>query len=241
MSNYIRACFCTSRNVQFSQWYNLLVGLTRQNCTFNCDLPGEVSGYLFQHEQTITVHEAQRDPLPDLRRLIPIAEWLSEPGYLTVNFGWDLGEQVIHTTLLQAWIDIHKSRAISLNVDDSVFLSATELAYTPNRDPKFDKYKMLIQQVISHLQPDIGMIDYEADLLCESLNTHDSIVGWGNFFSTQVLSAWAREDIAQLHQIVDEYISFDTVGLLTFIHPLQFNQAWTGKHEAVHQLLQRYW
>lgn len=125
---------------------------------------------------------------------------------------------------------------ISFDIDEFLLLPERKISYEANQDPLFAVYKLIIIDLIKHLMPNIGMIDYDADLLCNEISTM-SLAAWGNFFSYDYLNSWKPEERTLLTQLVDEFISIDEFGILTFIHPLMANQAWSERHEHLERLI----
>jgi hypothetical protein len=122
------------------------------------------------------------------------------------------------------------------------FLPVDKTLYSPNGDPKFFYYKELLVQLLSDLNPKIGVIDFDADLICSELKTgfQGTIASWGNYFPLQWINSLPDEVKRNLLSVVDESLEVNGMGLLTFIHPLKANQGWGSKHEQLDEIIKRY-
>jgi hypothetical protein len=155
---------------------------------------------------------------------------------------WHIHRQIYEARIMQIWhppdpIDI------SLDVADEAFFGGYgQIEYTPS-DPTdntlFQGYKQLVVAMIQALNPAVGLIDFEMDIICFVIENKEFATHWGTYLSASTLERWAPNDLDLLRQTVDEAIWIDERGLLTFIHPLAYNQAWTDKHIEVQQLLDR--
>lgn len=69
-------------------------------------------------------------------------------------------------------------------LESAIFLPGDKIVYSPIGDPKFLLFKDILSQLITGLNPTIGVIDYEADLICSELKTgfKGTIASWGNYF-----------------------------------------------------------
>jgi hypothetical protein len=90
--------------------------------------------------------------------------------------------------------------------------------------------------VIRYVDPEIGIIDYEAELLCSELHT-TPLADWGNYFPKRFLKLLSSKERKLLPQVVDEFLQIDNLGVLTFIHPLMANQAWSDRHAKLDKLI----
>jgi hypothetical protein len=90
----------------------------------------------------------------------------------------------------------------------------------PRTDQVFEDYKRVVAEFIAHTRPLVGVIDYEADLMCDSWRSSlTSVVGWGSYYSKALFRKPWEEVSKAVHQIVDDYIPIDDIGMLVFIHP----------------------
>lgn len=240
MSNYVRACFCIPSLTNPSNLYNLLLALAENNCTYNTWIRGSVQGYQTRSDRAIDIHEIEVDLTPSSAKMLRIAEWLAEPGYVTVKLGWKTDSNIYETEIIQIWREESVGRSIRLCIEEDAFLPNNLTEFTNLDSNLFRDYKKLVGDFIKHTSPTLGMIDYEADLLCEPINPMASLVSWGNFYSNEYLAQWTSNNINKIVQIVDESQTINNIGLLTFIHPLQANQAWTTRHEQVYKILQNH-
>lgn len=130
----------------------------------------------------------------------------------------------------------------ALDLDSNIFLPGSQIFYSPNGDPKFLHYRNLLAQLLTYLNPIIGKIDYDADLICSESKTgvKSTIASWGNFFPLKWLNSLDDEVRTNLVNVVDEYLEVNCLGILTFIHPLKSNQAWSSKHERLDKIIRRY-
>jgi hypothetical protein len=200
---------------------------------------GEVTGYLTLRDQTLRVEEGLKMP-PDPATRGTLAEWLAEPGYISIELTWHTNDRQYASTLIEMWEGVGRA-SIQLAIDDAIFLPGTTIEFTPDElHGPFASFRQVVIELCRQLQPVVAVIDAEADLLCDSLYQVGSLVSWGTYFSQQILDGWALEDRQQLQQAADEHIETEGLGTLIFIHPLAANQAWTSRHEKVHRLLQRY-
>lgn len=125
---------------------------------------------------------------------------------------------------------------VSFDIDEFLLLPESKISYRPDSDPLFAAYKTIIVDLIKQLKPRIGLIDYEADLLCTEIPSI-TLASWGNFFPYDFLKLWSLDERNMLTQLVDELIPIDEFGLLTFIHPLLANQAWSERHEQLERII----
>jgi hypothetical protein len=162
---------------------------------------------------------------------------LAESG--VVNLTWRISNKILETRILHIWHKTTSQGMCSFDIEDSSFLQGGSINYNPGKDELFTVYKILLIDIIRQIDPVIGVIDYEADLLC-SESDNSALASWGNYFSAGWLNQWDSEAKKRLLQITDEFISIDTIGSLTFIHPLAANQAWTRRHKELEELIKRY-
>lgn len=238
MSNYIRACFCINYSIQVVQFYDLLKALESLDCRYNFWIPGFISGYLSSRDQELSVRELSLDQDPNPTKLWQIADWLATPGHLNIGMACRIDDKLYEARLLQSW-NFGERMSLSFDIADIVFLPGRSVEFIPNGNVSFDWFKQIIIQFINYIKPIIGVIDYEADLLCASSEKYSSLASWGNYFSQSVLEQWTQNDVKTLLQVVSESTEINNLGVLTFIHPLAANQAWTGRHQEVQTLLER--
>lgn len=239
MGNYVRACFCVDHLVQAAQFNDLFEALESLECKYNFWTIGHISGHLLLSNQTVSVkeHGLGHDASPE--RLQQIAGWLAVPSSLRVELGWSIGNKLYSARVMQAWHSENERRFISLDIEEKAFFPKKAIKFIPQNDVVFENFKQAVIQVIIHIDPTAGVIDYEADLDCEMLTQYGSLVSWGNYFRSSALSQWSSNDLSILLESVDESFQINKLGMLTFIHPLVVNQAWTSRHERVRTLLQR--
>jgi hypothetical protein len=121
--------------------------------------------------------------------------------------------------LFQLSSTLYKCCKISFDVEDSFFLPGRKISAHPRDDKLFITYKRLLLALIQELKPFIGVIDWDADLLCGEIGSN-LIAGWGNYLSNQLLNNWSVEELRLVPDLVDEYIPVQGIGILTFNHPL---------------------
>lgn len=239
MTNYVRAQFCVEHPLRQNQFGRLLRALDRLGCACSDAEQSTVDGWLEPDNYLLAVKAPAR-----VDRSFPFgwqqpAARLAAPGFARIALSWRVeGRQV--QAGLEAWHGLSDSRGrISFNVGEAAFLEGA-IEFAPGaKDHVFSAFKQIVVELVAHIRPLIGAIDYEADLLCETLSQTRSLVSWGNFFSRAWLEWWSAEDVQTLCHAVDEWLEVDDLGVLTFIHPLAANQAWTARHQQVDALLRR--
>lgn len=240
MSNYIRANFCITKSLQASQLYSLLQELEQLNCKYNFWKIGIVSVYLEADELSLYVKEKSLDKEVDSAKLKQLAQWLELPGHITIEFGWHINDTLYSARLLQIWHHKNQPRCLSFDIEENAFFHEKQVEYLPhNNDLVYRCFKQIIVKIIGLLQPDIGIIDYEADIMCDSLKERSGLASWGNYYTESILAQWENTDLYELEKIVDEFITIEGSGTLTFLHPLAVNQAWGDRHEKIDILLRR--
>lgn len=173
-----------------------------------------------------------------------IAESMLTPMYAEAEFEWHTNQLAYSTRLLQIW---HPPEPADLNfaVSDDAFFGKTGrslIEFEPNdadRLARFASYKDLIIGLIRYLKPSAGLIDYEMDVVCYNIESGKFAASWGNYLTLSALDRWHPNDVDMLTQQVHDATWIDGLGLLTFIHPLAANQAWTERHIQVQQLFER--
>jgi hypothetical protein len=110
---------------------------------------------------------------------------------------------------------------VSFDVDSLMFLPGHQITYLPGGEQWFLAYKMLLTDLIKHLRPYIGIIDYEADLLCKD-RALNNFSAWGNYLSNKFLTSWNQAERLQIPVLVDEYTDIENIGLIIFNHPLGY-------------------
>jgi hypothetical protein len=239
MPNYIRACFCINYSIQANQFHHLLISLGSLDCKYNVWNAGQAKGYSGPTNQELDVKENTLDQDTNLQKLAQLADWLATTEYFQIGLAWRIDGKLYSTGISQS--SHHKNEPIHLEfgVEEGVFLPGRSTEFTPNQNPIFERFKQLLVEIIKHTKPTIGVINYEADLLCTTPTIYDSFAGWGNYFSQSILSQWSLNDLKLMLQLADEHIQIDSFGILMFIHPLAANQAWSERHQKVLELLQR--
>lgn len=226
MSNFIRACFCINDIVPDTAFDDLFKTLDLLDCKLST-------------EQNPFIKGVELDSNSNLANLEQVVDWLSNPGYLNISLVLTQNNKPYETRIVQRWQGNTEPRFLSFDLEDTVFLPEATIEFTPNNDVSFEKLKQILIGLVRYLKPFFGAIDYEADLECGPLKQYKSIVSWGNYFSSSILNKWPQNELEELLQIPNESLKIDDLGLLTFIHPLTVNQAWTNRHEEMQFLINR--
>ncbi len=237
MGNYIRACFCSTHFIPAASFYDLLKTLSFFDCKYNVWKIGVISGYLSLTKQELSVEGVELDNDSNQIKLQELSKWMSTPGYLTVKLDWMLNGKFYEARIVQSWHNETESRFLSFDIDETVFLPGSDLEFVPNDTIFFEKFKQILIEFVRYLRPFFGSIDYEADIQCEALEKHSPIISWGNYFSQSMLKGWFQNNVNSLSQIPNESLQIDELGILTFIHPLTVNQAWTDRHKKMQSLI----
>lgn len=237
MNNFIRACFCIS-SIQSENFYYLLKTLDDLNCKYNYWKLGSISGYLLPEKKTISIEEQVVEGNFNPEKSQRFAEWLATPGHLNLIFHWKVNEKLYIVRLLKNSSDDNQI-FMSFDIEENIFFKENEIEFVPNDDTIFKHFKQIIIQILHHTKPNIGVIDYEADLICTSLGQNSYLASWGNYFSQFIFEQLTTEERQQLLQTVDEHIQVKDLGVLTFIHPLAVNQAWTTRHKQLEMFLKQ--
>jgi len=165
---------------------------------------------------------------------VPIDKTVYNEGmWIEQKLYWGLLDIKWAARLRQIYFRNKNCITFSFDVDSNVFLPGANILYSPSGDPKFLHYKNLLSALIMELKPNIGEIDYDADLICS-----ESITAcWGNYFPFKWINGLDDEVKGSLLRVVDEAFEIDGIGTLTFIHPLKFNQAWSSRHEQLDEII----
>jgi hypothetical protein len=237
MANYVRAEFCVDGAISKSYYRSFLEELDQLDCKYNVWRTGKVVGALETGRQLLETNEQTVEKVAS-NTFRQLAEWLVTSRYLSIGLDWLVDGKLYLANVTK--IKYSNRVGISFAIDDTAFLGQL-VEYTPkDNDVAYDKLKDIIICIVSKMAPLIGVIDEEADLLCDVLTQSVSLASWGNYFSNSLLTRWHQDDVEDLLRIVDEYTWINGSGLLTFIHPLAENQAWTARHKRMHILLERY-
>jgi len=155
---------------------------------------------------------------------------------------WSLSGIKYAARFRQAYFRNADCSIFTFALDSAIFLPRDKIVYSPIGDPKFLIFKDILSQLIIDLKPTIGVIDYEADLICSELKTEfkGTIASWGNYFPIKWIDSLTNDVKQNLLSAVDETLAIPNIGLLTFIHPLKANQAWGCKHERLEDIIRRY-
>jgi hypothetical protein len=232
--NYIRAEFCIYRPVDSRELYELLEAIQKLGCRY----------------KSYTASPIWWEDPPDAGQPISsnsevgswgLAEAFVKSSYADVQFNLNVGEDSYQVYLgyrnrENRWIHL------SLNFEDQIFLPGLTYEFTPAPDDEsFMRFKRLLVELIQHTRPEIGMVGYDADLLCEDLEYSGSVVHWGNYFPFPFLNRLSEQSRQLLLSTVSEYHKVESLGILTFIHPLIYpahtNQEWMGRIQRVHELI----
>ncbi len=209
MSNFIRGVFCLAPYpFEFKKVSDLFTTLRK-------------SGIRLYPQNTDTVTGSAAI-------LKQITDGFAREGYLKIDLQWELRE-----TIYKAHFEFtgkHDFRKFVFCVDEQAFLPGNNISYVPADDPIFESYKRAIVIIIKSLRPNLGVIDYENDFLC---GPDSPMSSWGNYIPFSIQGS----TIDRIKSIVSDYTVIDDAGILTFIHPLQANQAWTEQHKELQSIL----
>ena len=232
MSNLVRANFCCQPLTSAESNYNLLLNLQKLGFLYGGTMSGwsaptetdySSTGYLYDHWDV----EAARE----------VAEKLTIPGHQDIELQWRIEQRTYKTSILKLVFPGCRLWRISLDVDDTAFFpKRDDIRFYSLSTATFMSFESAIIEMVKHLKPSIGVVDREADVICEKPTGHWALVHWGNYLPWSVLNTWRPQDVSTLLEAVDYVTRLDDLGLLFFIRPLAANQAWTEKHEKVHQL-----
>ena len=195
-----------------------------------------MSGYLLSTDTNYSVEANAQSILTD-ESVREVAEKMVHPGHLDVNFLWHVGERTHGARFLQTIWPGRRFRSLSLDVDEFAFFpNPGDIRFDSVESKAFQSFKLALTEVVKHLDPIVGIVDFEADLLCEAPKLNLPLVSWGNYLPWSILNRWRPGDVANLLETVDLAIEIDDVGLLFYIFPLAANQAWTGRHIQIQEL-----
>lgn len=240
MSNFIRAGFHIDRPIPSAQFNELLLDMDQLDWKYNVWKNGGVAAYDSSTGADLAIKEGDLHRDSDPGTLKRLAELLTTPGYQMIDFGYRAAGKVYFARIMHAWDQQNKRRRISFDIEDRIFLPSGVIEYEPeNNDTAFESLKLLLARVISHIQPAFGGVDSECDYLGDAHNPSDLrwLVQWGSYFSDSIINQWSKAAVATLLQTANEHIKIKNIGILTFIHPLATNQAWTRRHEIIYSLL----
>lgn len=236
MPNYIRACFCVDHPITADHFFRVLQALDHSNCRYNIWIPGVISGYLLESDEDVGFTESALAEQTDVGKLRQSAAWLAASGDTRITFGWNVQGQIYEARLFR---DAHDARIrVVFDVDEDAF----PLAYAtwkpyPVDTALFAGFMQILIQIIREIQPMVGVIGYEADLLCDAFDGLG--LSWGNYMRQSTLRQWDRTDIQTLQGLVDEYVPIDDLGVLIFMHPTDPQHVWIERIQHVEALLQR--
>jgi hypothetical protein len=228
--------------VKQKRFYALLVALHRLNCRYNFWTRGSVSTWLSSTNEDIKVTEQDLDQGLNRSRLHQVATWLTVPGWLSVGLGWQVHRKVFAAGITQhTWQEGDDRRRLDLSVEETIFFPPEGFERGDQREIAFKSFKQLIVEVIRHIEPSVGVIDYEADLLCDQVqqSPYYALPFWGTFLSRHQMARWSKEDIAALRAAVDDYTTVGDLGVLFFIDPLMPDEARTSWQDKVRTLIER--
>lgn len=84
------------------------------------------------------------------------------------------------------------------------FLPLRELTFDSPESKVFQSFRSGIIEVIRHLAPTIGFVDYEEDYYCEGpRDKSDVVLRWGTYLTWSILSSWSLGDVATLLEAAD--------------------------------------
>jgi len=146
------------------------------------------------------------------------------------RFTWEILNKSWEARLFQISHGITHPSMISFDVDDLLFMPNSKISYQPNSDPLFDAYKEIIINIIQFIRPFIGIIDFDADILCGEFRSN-SFAAWGNFLSNRFLDTWNSEDINWIEKNLEIIFSIKGIGKLIFNHPLGYVNGDRSDHQ----------
>lgn len=240
MTNYIRAMFCLSKPLRSGSCEALLSGLDSADCSYNRWILGRVVGSIDGYTRDIAHDEERVDDGAGAATRRQLSEWLASPGDLAITLGWRVIGVVHEARLMQMWPSEDSPVRVSLDVGEHVLFQSSQIVVHPS-GIVFESFKRLVETVVVHAHPRIGVIDYEADLFCTDSGDHQygSLASWGLYLPFVRLASWSPEDTGSLWALLDECIEIPDHGFLMFCGPLAANQAWTARHRRIDELLRR--
>lgn len=238
MSNFINAIFCIRKDISkknFEELFNIF-----ENLSCICD-PTSISGYLYVNDESVLIEHIKSGDQP-LGILEPksIEEWMMSQGYVSVELTLYVAKKSYLVRLSKNSTINTPSSTITLSVEEEIFLPKNKIEYSPiNTDEAFDIYKHLLAGLINVTNPFIGSVDYEADMLCDSLQDLRSIISWGIYLSHEILQNWSSDEHKKLLLLAKETQQIGNLGRIFFLHPLAANQAWTKNHEDFYAIIKK--
>lgn len=234
MPNYIHAEFCIYHPVGSRELYELLEAIQNSGCHFK----SYTASPIYWEEPADTSQPVNSDTNIGSWGL---AEAFVKSSNATVEFDWSVSGDT-YLVNLHYWNQENRWIRLALNFEERIFLPGSRIEFTPALDDElFMSFKRLLIELIRYTRPDIGVVDYDADLLCGDLNYSGSVVHWGNYFPFPFLNRLSEQNVQLLLSTVSEYQEMESLGIPTFIHPLVFpyhiNQEWMERLQRVHELI----
>jgi hypothetical protein len=234
MPNFIRAEFCIYRLVDSGELYELLEAIQKAGCRYK----SYTASPIWWEDPPDTSQPVNSDAEVGSWGL---AEAFVKSSYATVEFDWSVSGD-IYLVNVAYWNQENRWIRLALNFEERIFLPGLKHEFTPALDDElFMGFKQLLVELIRYTRPEIGMVGYEADLLCENLEHSGSVVYWGNYFPFPFLNRLSEQSRQRLLSTVSEYREVESLGILTFIHPLIYpyhiNQEWMARLQSVHELI----
>ena len=158
--------------------------------------------------------------------------------WVEINFLYGNNAKKHYGRLLQVVNPYNTNVMVSFDIDDSLFHIDQSINYFPGGDREYEEYKNILILLIKQLDPIIGIIDWEADLLCPA-NQNNMIECWGNYLSNRFLKFWKLNEKASINNYVDEMIPISDLGILVFNHPLGLSEKNDG-HINFWNLINKY-
>lgn len=149
---------------------------------------------------------------------------------------WRTQVGAVEARLFQLSLGQDKRNMFSFDIDSLLFLPESTIAFNHSENPEFNNYKDALSNVIKLIKPEFGLIDYDADLLCDEALL-SSLAAWGNFLTKDLIESFSSKEREILFNTVDEIFPVDSLGVITFIHPLKANQSWSENHEKLDKIL----
>lgn len=134
--------------------------------------------------------------------------------------------------------DRKKNNFVSFDIDSNIFL-LDKIAYFPNNEVKFHKYKLLLLKIVEILTPSFGIIDYEADLICSEVQNSIKF-NWGYFISYKSFNFVDELDIKEVFSLLDEYNIIKNIGILAFKHPLGVSEITNDERKFIWKIRKKY-
>jgi hypothetical protein len=167
----------------------------------------------------------------------PVGAPTSDGDWVEQKLAWRVQDAFWTCRLLQFSFGSGSGAVLSFDIDESLpFQMPGALSVRPGGEPWFEAYQQMLVRLIRQIEPTLGMLDYEADLLCGQAHAQP-FASWGNYFPAWLLNRLSTAERSQLFRLVDEALPVDDLGVLTFIHPLMVNQAWSDRHVRLDRLV----